>query len=268
MLYAAESLLALALAALIVSSTAWFQRWLEHRVVAALEHLTGGRVEIAGFRFRPWLFQLSLRNLVIHGEEGAGQPPLIFVRNIVTHLGPEELLRQHIHLHSLDMDDLEVHVHTGAGGGTNLPELLQQATPEESLRGLMNLSIGRLTVSRSAFFWNDQRQPFEMNAGKLAILLRMAHGHYTGSISSTGTSIRLSRWALPPLNFASRFEVSRNRLSFSSFTWQAEWSRGQAALNIRFLASPQAAGAFVASAIYPHWREFSAYPSSGREACS
>ena len=48
MLYVVENLLALALAALIVLSTGWFQRWLERRVITSLEDLSGGRVEIVG----------------------------------------------------------------------------------------------------------------------------------------------------------------------------------------------------------------------------
>jgi translocation and assembly module TamB len=240
--------LALALAALIVMSTGWFQRWLEHRVVAGLEHLTGGRVEIVGFRFRPWLFQLTLRNVMIHGQEGAGQPALISARNVVAHLGLEELLRQRLHLNSLDIDDFEVHLHTNAGGATNLPGPVQQSSPQESLEALMDLSIGRLTVSHSAFFWNNQRSPFEMNARELAILLRMTRGHYTGSISSTGTTIQVSRWPLPPVNFTSRFELSRTNLIFSSFAWQAEGITGEAAFNIHLAATPEASATFMASA--------------------
>ena len=62
-LYLVESLLVLALAALIVMSSAWFQHVLERQVIAGLEDLTGGRVEIGHFRFRPWLFQITLRKL-------------------------------------------------------------------------------------------------------------------------------------------------------------------------------------------------------------
>jgi translocation and assembly module TamB len=229
-------------------STGWFERWLEHRVITGLENLTGGRVEIMGFRFRPWLFQITLGNIVIHGREAPGDSPLVSARNVVAHLGPEELLRQHLHLRSLDIDSLQVHLHTDSDGVTNLPAPAQQPAPGQGLEALVYLSIGRLTVSHSAFFWNNQVSPFEMNARELAILMRMTRGHYTGSLSSTGTIIRLSRWPLPPVNFTSRFELSRTNLIVSSFTWKAEGTAGEASLNIRLLAGPQASAVFMASA--------------------
>ncbi len=87
-LYLVENLLVLALAALIVMSSGWFQHVLERQVIASLENLTGGRVEIAHFRFRPWLFQIRLEKLVIHGSEAAGDPPLISAREVEAGLSP------------------------------------------------------------------------------------------------------------------------------------------------------------------------------------
>ena len=89
-----ESLLVLGLAALIVMSSAWFQRVLERRVIASLETLTGGRVEIGRFRLKPWVFQITLQKLVIHGSEAAGDPPLISAREVDAGVSPEQLLRQ------------------------------------------------------------------------------------------------------------------------------------------------------------------------------
>ena len=248
MLFVVENLLALALAALIVLSTGWFQRWLESRVISSLEDLSGGRVEIVGFRFRPWLFQLTLRNLVIHGSEAALDPPLVSARNVVARLSPEALLRQRLRLGSLDIDDLQVHLRTAPGGTTNLPGPFRRSSPGESLVDLMDLSIGRLTVSHSAFFWNNQRRPFEIDARELAILLRMTRGHYAGSLSSSGTTIRILGWPLPPLTFNSRFELSHADLTVSSLAWQAEGATGQAAFKIHLLANPEAFATFAASA--------------------
>ena len=98
--YVVESLLALLLGALIVMESSWFQHWLEGRVITGLEDLTGGRVEMAGFRFRPWLFQLTLGKLVIHGSEPAGEPPLISARNVAARLNPGPLLRHRLRLRS------------------------------------------------------------------------------------------------------------------------------------------------------------------------
>jgi translocation and assembly module TamB len=240
--------LALALVALIILSTGWFQRSLERRVIAALQRVSGGRVEMAGFRFRPWVFRATLEKLVIHGREAAGEPPLISARQVVVHLSPEAFLRQRLQLRSLDIDGLEVHLETQSNGTTNLPGPRQQTSAQERLADLLDLSIERLTVSHSAFFWNNQRQPFEIDAGQLAILLRLTHGRYAGTLSSPHTAIRSVHWNLPPVTLNTRFEIERSRLLVPFFAWQSEGSSGQAAFTILPLATPEITASFQTSA--------------------
>jgi translocation and assembly module TamB len=250
-LYLVESLLVLALASLIVMSTAWFQHVLERRVISNLENITGGRVEIGHFRFKPWLFQITLQKLVIHGSEAAGEPPLISVREVEAGLSPGQLLRRRLRLRHVDMDGLQVHLRTNPQGVTNLPSPEERTSPQQGLTGLMDLSIGRLTVSHSAFFWNNQRQPVEINAQELAILLRMTRGRYSGAFSSSATTVRLSDWSSPPINFNSRFELSPASLVFSSFAWQAPGIVGDASFTIIPHPALQGTGSFHATAELP-----------------
>jgi len=250
-LYLVENLLVLALAALIVMSSAWFQHVLERRVIASVENLTGGRVEIAHFRFKPWLFQITLQKLVIHGSEAAGDPPLISAREVEVGLSPGQLLRRRLRLRYLDMDELQVHLRTNPQGVTNLPGPGERTSAQQGLADLMNLSIGRLTISHSVFFWNDQRQPVELDARELAILLRRTRGRYNGTLSSSATTLRSPRWSSPPINFNSRFELSPARLVFSSFAWQAQGTAGAASFTIIPHPVLQASGSFHASLEIP-----------------
>ena len=123
-----EALLGLALVALIVMSTAWFQHTLERQVITRMETITGGRVEIGYFHFRPWLFQVTLQKLVIHGLEGAGEQPLMSIGAVDVGLSPEEFLRRRFRLRHLDMDELQIHLRVDAKGVMNLPG------PREQLR--------------------------------------------------------------------------------------------------------------------------------------
>ncbi len=246
-----ECLLVLALTALILMSTGWFQRTLKGAVIARLENLTGGRVEIGHFRFRPWLFHVRLENLVIHGSEAAGDPPLISAREVEAGLSPEQLLRRRLRLRHLDIDGLQVHLRTDPQGVTNLPGPPERASAQQGLESLMNLSIGRLTVSHSVFFWNDQQQPVELDTRELAILVHMTRGRYHGAISSSATTIRSSRWSSPPIKFSSRFELSPASLVLSSFVWQAPGTAGEASLAVIPHPALQASGSFHVSADLP-----------------
>lgn len=239
-----ENLLVLALAALIVMSTGWFQRVLEGQVITGLENLSGGRVEIAHFRFRPWLFQITLQGLVIHGTEAAGEPPLISAREVDAGLRPSQLLRQRLRLRHLDIDALQVHLRTNSQGITNFPVPSERFSTLWGLKDLMDLSIGRLTISHTTLFWNDQRLPLEIHAGEVAILLRMTRGRYNGSLSSSATTIRSPRWSPPPITFNSRFDLSPASLVFSWFAWRAQGTTGEAAFTILPRPALQASGSF------------------------
>ncbi|HXW16558.1 MAG TPA: translocation/assembly module TamB domain-containing protein, partial [Terriglobia bacterium] len=113
---------------------------------------------------------------------------------------------------------------------------------------LMNLSIGRLTLSHAAFFWNDQMQPLALDTREVAILLHITRGIYYGAIASSSTTIRSSHWSSPPIKFNGRFELSPARLVFSPFAWQAPGTTGEASFTIIPHVVLEAAGSFHASA--------------------
>ena len=248
-IYAVEHVLALALACLVVMDTSWFQHMLERQVVTRLESLTGGRVEIARFRFKPWIFQITMQELLIHGTEAPGEPALLSVHEVELGLSPAQFLHQRLRLRHVDVNRLEVHLHTNSRGITNLPRPLTQnkISAPDGLAGLMNLSIGRLTISHSAFFWNDQVQPVELDTRELAILLSMKRGRYNGAISSSATTIRAPHWSSPPITFNSRFELSAASLDFSSLAWQAQGTSGDATFSIVPHLALQATGSFHAA---------------------
>ena len=229
----------------------WFQRVLEQRVIAKLENLTGGRVEIGHFRFKPWLLQITVQNLVIHGREGAGEPPLISAGDVEGGLGLRLLGRQRLRLRHLDVTGLAVHLRTTPQGITNLPIPHDLTSPQQNLARLMNLSIGRLTVSHSVFSWNDQRQPLEMSAGELAILFHLQRGGYCGAISSSAITIRSPGLSIPPVKFNGRFDLSPTGLKVSSLAWQARGTSGEASFTILAHPALQASGFFHASLELP-----------------
>jgi translocation and assembly module TamB len=246
-----ENVLVVALAALIVTSTAWFQQVMERQVIGNLEKITGGRVEIGHFRFRPWLFQITLQKLVIHGSESALEPPLVSVGDVEMGVNPVGLLHHQLRLRHVDVAGLQVHIQTNSQGISNLPRRHEQLSGEQGLAGLMDLSIGRLTVSHSAVFWNDQVEPLELTTREVAILLHLSRGHYVGSISSSATTVRSSHWALPPITLSSRFELSSSQFVFSAFAWQTRFSSGNGSFSITPQSRPQGTGTFRATVNLP-----------------
>src|SRR5271154_4313539 len=56
-----------------------FQALVRRRLVAELERVTGGRVELGGVHTVPFRFLVDVRELTIHGKEAPGETPYAHV---------------------------------------------------------------------------------------------------------------------------------------------------------------------------------------------
>lgn len=87
-----------ALALLVYLNTDSFQSMVRHRLVAQLERVTGGRVEVTGIHTTPFLLQVDVRGVTVHGRESASEVPLAHVDRIVARLKVSSLLRSELRL--------------------------------------------------------------------------------------------------------------------------------------------------------------------------
>ncbi|HUU14038.1 MAG TPA: translocation/assembly module TamB domain-containing protein [Terriglobia bacterium] len=239
-LYVLGALLLLAGAALVVLDSDWFQQALERRLVARLEEMTGGPVKVAHFGFEPLILELTMRGLVLEGRRLPSEPPLFTARLVAARISPLALLRRKLILRSFEWDGAEVHLMTRSDGTTNLP-----APPSATLLGgsagdLLDFSIARVTLSRTQFFWNDQRVPVELNARELGILLRFHPvERYSGSISVASARVKTPRWNVPISYLAARFRISETGANVDSLVWQVVGLKGKGSFEVHNPSSPQ-----------------------------
>jgi translocation and assembly module TamB len=243
LLYATGALAVLAALLLGVVSTAWFQRGVERRVVAELEDLSGGRVELREFRLQPAILQATFRGLILHGKRLAGESPLLSAKTVTLRLDPVSLLRRKLVLRSLDCEEAEVHFYTRADGSTNFRSPLVPLGAGAQAQ----LSIGQLTLARTHFFWNNQHLPIDLSAQDVAILLRLDPSqHYLGNLSSSGVVIKTREQVLPPMAVQAAFELSAERLEVSSLAWQSAHLSGEGTFSLANWASPEGQLSFQA----------------------
>ena len=218
------AIIALYLGAATVMSTAWFRGVLQREITARLHDLSGARVEIGELEFRPWVLQLTLRRLVLHGTEGPGEAPLVEAGVTVVTVNPASPFRKKLLLHRFDLEDAQIHLRTNPDGSTNLPGPAEPGTPggTDLLDDLLDLTVGDLTVSRTAVFWNNQQIPLDLGARGVAIVLQRSRlrRQYTGSVALASLELRDQHWALPAVAFSTRVEFSRSQLALSSLTWR------------------------------------------------
>lgn len=245
MTYGFGALLILYAVALGVMSTRWFQRLLARRTTAVLEQITGARVEIGKFSFRPIIFQATLRGLVLHGKEPATAPPLFAAGTVVVGINPLSALQSgKLALRSLSLEDAEIHISTYADGSTNAPGPAGGAGNGHVLDDFLDLAVRRLNIARTNLYWNDEQVPLELSARDVALLLSargLGRGsRYSGSLASSEVRLKATRWPLPPLTFSTHLEFSRDHLALTSLVWRSPGITGTGNFNLRRWPSVQA----------------------------
>jgi translocation and assembly module TamB len=239
-LYLLAALLLLAGAVLAVLNTDWVQHALERRLVARLEEMTGGPVQVSQFRFEPLILRLTMRGLVVDGRRLPSEPPLFAARLVTARISLLTLLRRKLMLSSLEWDGAEIHLVTRSDGTMNLPTPSGPMLQKGATGPLLDFTIARATLAQTHFFWNDQSVPVELTAQELGILLRFDPvERYSGSISLTSARVTTPRWNIPLSYLAARFKISEQGASLESAAWQVAGLKGKGTLELHNLLSPE-----------------------------
>src|ERR1700724_9018 len=147
------------------TTTDSFQALVRRRVVAELEHISGGGVEVGGIHTIPFRFQVEIRDLTIHGRESANEVPYAHVDRLVARFKLISILGAEFGLSSLVIDRPVIHIVLYPDGTINQPApRLKGTSTSTSIEQLFSMSIGQLEVRRGEWLWNDQRTAFEFIA--------------------------------------------------------------------------------------------------------
>ena len=74
-------------------------------IIGTVETATGGRVEVASFRFDWKQLRAEVRGFVLHGTETADKPPLFRAESVVVDLKLVSILRQDVDIQSLTVSE-------------------------------------------------------------------------------------------------------------------------------------------------------------------
>jgi translocation and assembly module TamB len=152
---------------LLLAGLAWymttdsFQARVRHRVVAELERITGGRVDLGSFHVMPFRLRVEVRDLTIHGHEQAGEVPYAHVDRLIAQVKIISILETEFGFHSIVLEHPVVHIILYPDGTTNQPEPKLRVSTKTPIEQLFSLSVNRLEVRRGEFLWGDQRIPLD-----------------------------------------------------------------------------------------------------------
>ena len=110
LVYVFGAVLLLYLGAVTILSTTWFNRALLQRTREELARVTGTRVEIAQIVVEPWIFQVTFRGLVLHGNESQREAPLLAVQDLIIQVNPVTAFRRGLWLWRLHLEGAQAHI--------------------------------------------------------------------------------------------------------------------------------------------------------------
>ena len=174
-----------ALGLLVYVNTDSFQSLVRRRLVAELERITGGRVEIGSIHTAPFRLQADVRDITVHGRESASDVPLAHADRVVARLKLSSLVRSEFAFHEVVLEQPDVHVAFYSDGTTNYPPRRAALVTGKSLvEQLFALSIDHLEIGHGRILWDDQTIPLDFAVRDVALQMdySLLHRHYDGHL--------------------------------------------------------------------------------------
>src|SRR5579859_4333468 len=143
-----------------------FRETVRARVVADLERMTGGKVEIESFTWKLSTLQFEIHNLTIHGREAANEVPYAHADRITVAVKIVSFFSRKISLEKVNVEGSTFHLIIFPDGSTNQPSPASAVRGDEAApQGLFDLAIKEIAVNDGVFMLNQERVPFNL-AGK------------------------------------------------------------------------------------------------------
>ena len=156
-------LVSIAITAVLVVRSGWFRERVRERIVREIETATGGRAELGSFSFEWERLVATVSPLVLHGKEGAGEPPLLRAQSVTVGLHLISALERKVDLASLRVDQPDIRIVIYGDGTDNLP------SPETHSNGTWATDVVNIAVRR-----------YEVNHGSVEVGVRKAGLDFRG----------------------------------------------------------------------------------------
>jgi translocation and assembly module TamB len=247
LLFVAATGFLIVLGMLVYVNTDSFQALVRRRLIAEVERVTGGRVEIGSIHTTPFRLQADVRSVTVHGRESDRDVPLAHVDRIVARLKMSFLLRSEFAFDEVILEQPVVHVVFYPDGTTNFPSRKVGAVSREtSVERLFALSINHFEIRHGQILWDDQTIPVDFAARDASLqmdysLLRRSYDGrlLLGLVDTKLLNFRPFAWMT-----AMEFSLGSNTAVVPSLKWNSGHSHFSATGQITDIRHPHLQGSY------------------------
>ncbi len=163
------ALAVIVIGALIYLNSGSFRETVRQRVIAELQQMTGGRVELESFTWNLSALHFEARNVTIHGREAAGEVPYAHADRIGVDVKIVSFFTRKMSLENVAIDRFVLHLMIYPDGSTNQPPP-QPSTPyeESSSQNLFDLAIKQIAVRQGTLMLDQERIPFDLDGKNIS----------------------------------------------------------------------------------------------------
>jgi translocation and assembly module TamB len=214
----AALVLVLAISAVLILRSAWFQNYVKQTIVSSVEESTGGRAEIGSLHFDWTHWGAVATDFVIHGTEPAGSAPLLHVARTQLNLRLFTSLHHWWDVTYLGVDRPQVSVIVLPDGRTNIPSPRRRSTSSDPLETVVDLAIGRFELTNGLIAMGVEKQALNVRGNDLHAQLsfNILGQEYRGQLSLKPVYIVAGRNTPVNLIVSLPVVISRKRIDVNN----------------------------------------------------
>ena len=217
---------------------------LERLLVSRLDHATGGKTELRSMSIRWLALRVTIRGLVIHGNEPAGTEPLFSAGEVQAALRIDSLWGRRVSLDELLLREPHVHILMGKNGSSNVPTPKRPASAKQRWKDtLFQLRIHRLLLEDGWLLYNDVKEPVTVHGGDLNFSLDAGgtpeHPLYLGNLEWSTVEFDSKRYLPLPVGVTAKFTLWRDGFALEQGVLTAGHSRLDAQAEMSDFADPK-----------------------------
>ena len=253
--------------------TEWFEEKIRQTMVARLQEVTSGDVEIGSLSLDPvglTGFTVVVRDVSLGRSDESSHPPFLQIPSLRLDVGIESFLRRDIALRAMEVESPRLELVTADDGSTNLPSLGTWAVGTSLPAGWFDLVADRLDVRQGRVSWNGLQFPVSLASEQFSLETRFeeASDRYRASVKLGSSSAQIGDYEPVVTKGDLEFFLYRDRLEAPHIRLAAGESQVEASLRVDDFRRPRVIADYQLRAELSSWAdsfEISAVERGGAE---